>query len=143
MLIMPKGVDGPSAAESANGVVPWTSGAAVKIASLIGGPYCVYDWMLGPDPMGAAAIPGYELTPFLASMFRNQAIVQLCLSLLGFFRSDDALVQFAYVLALVLTGVNYVYDYFVIGTDLTTVYIFVVLVLLIALPRVPRRQSRV
>lgn len=89
--------------------------------------------------MGAAAIPGYEVTPFLASMFRNEAALQLSISIIGWFRADDPLVQFAYVLTMVLAGTNYVYNYLTIGIPLTTVlYVFAPLITLIALPKVPR-----
>ena len=88
--------------------------------------------------MGAAGIDGYEVTPFLASMFRNEAILQGCFSLLGFLRADDPLVQLAYTLSLSLVVLNYVYNYFAIGIPLDTAYILGALLLLIALPKVPR-----
>ena len=118
-------------------VVPWTSSAVIKAVGVLD-LYCVFDGLFGSDPMGAAGVPGYEVTPFLASTFRSQAGVQFALVLLAFTRSNDTMVQAAVAIALATAVLNDVVDHFTLGSDLFTAYLFSTFLVLLALPKLRR-----
>ena len=101
---------------------------------------CVFDWLFGPDPMSAASADGYEETIFLSSMFRNQAVFQFAVALTWWFRADDSVIEVSFFIIMAGVALNYWYDYLIAvpGKSSINAYIGTLVVVLAALPKVPR-----
>ena len=118
---------------------PYTTQHVINVMAVVGF-LCIFDWLFGSDPMSAASAEGYEETMFLSSMFRNQAVFQLGAAVTWWFRADDPIIEATFFLIMTGVSINYWYDflYAVPGKSSINAYIGTLVVVLAALPKIPR-----